>query len=129
MTLRYIGTVAWIGLITVTAALCYATVAGHFHTDGAALLRNPWGLAAVVDIYVGFALFSCWVAWRESRVIRALTWIVLIALGGNFVSAVYVLIALRSSGGDFEAFWHGPRYEDLRSGQRNRAIQSKEQWK
>lgn len=126
MNLRYIRTVAWIGLLTISAALCYAMVVGHFYTDGARLLENPWGLATVIDIYVGFALFSCWVAWRESHVTKALVWIVLIMLGGNLVSAVYVLNALRSSRGNFEVFWHGTRNEGGVPEQRLRPIESRD---
>ena len=108
VNLRHITAVAWIGLLAMSATLCYALAAGHFSTDGRRLLENPWGFATVVDVYLGFALFSCWVAWRETRVTRAVIWIVLIMLGGNLVSAIYVLIALRSSGGSITHFWHGP---------------------
>jgi hypothetical protein len=88
-------------------ALCYALAAGQFHIDVSRLLENPWGFATVVDVYVGFALFSCWVVWREARVTRAIAWVVLIMLGGNLVSALYLLVALRSSRGSFDHFWHG----------------------
>lgn len=107
VNLRYITAVAWVGLLAMSGALCYALAAGNFHTDGSRLLENPWGFATVVDVYVGFALFSCWVVWRETRVTRAVIWVVLIALGGNLVSAIYVLIALRSSRGSITHFWHG----------------------
>lgn len=106
--LRYINAVAWGGLLAMSGALCYALVAGQFHTDGSRLLENPWGFATVVDVYVGFALFSCWVVWREPSVTRAVVWVVLVMLGGNLVSAIYVLIVLRSSRGSISHFWHGP---------------------
>lgn len=105
--LRPIALVAWTGLLTISAALVYALAAGDFYTDASELLENPWGLATIVDIYVGFALFSCWVAWREGSVVKASVWVVAIALGGNLVSAIYVLVALRESRGDIESFWHG----------------------
>ena len=108
MNLRYITAVAWIGLLAMSGAFCYALATGHFYSDGGRLLENPWGFATVVDVYVGFALFSCWVVWRETSVTRAVVWTVLIALGGNLVSAIYVLIALRSSRGNIIHFWHGP---------------------
>lgn len=110
---RYITAVAWLGLLAMSGALCYALAVGHFHTDGSRLLENPWGFATVVDVYVGFALFSCWVAWRETHVTRAVTWIVLIMLGGNLVSVIYVLIALRSSRGCIAGFWHGARNDQM----------------
>ena len=109
--LRRIAVVAWIGLLTISAAFVYALLTGDFYTDGSALLENPWGVATIVDIYVGFALFSCWVAWREASITRASLWIIAIALAGNLVSAIYVLVALRESRGDVETFWHGSRNE------------------
>lgn len=107
MTLRYVSTVAWTGLATVTAALIYAHVAGHIATDWAKLIENPLGVATLVDVYVGFAFFSCWILWREARLTMALLWIALIMLGGNLVSALYVLVALRASNGVVENFWLG----------------------
>lgn len=125
-SLRYITAVAWIGLLAMSGALVYALAAGHFYDDGSKLLANPWGFATVVDVYVGFALFVCWVAWRETRITRAITWIVLIMLGGNLVSAVYVLVALRSSKGSIAHFWHGPRHEDVGAGRAFQPIHSRD---
>ena len=113
MNLRYISAAAWIGLLVMSGAFCYAFAAGQFYADGSRLLENPWGVATVVDVYVGFALFSCWVAWRETRFTKAIAWIVLIMLGGNLVSAIYVLIALRSSRGSITRFWHGPDHGEI----------------
>ena len=127
MNLRYITAIAWIGLLAMSGALCYALAAGHFYVDGSRLLKDPWGLATVVDVYVGFALFSCWVAWRETRVTKTVIWIVLIMLGGNLVSAIYVLSALRSSRGRVEHFWHGPGCEDIGPVPVLQPIQSKDQ--
>ena len=90
-------------------ALVYAVAAGQFRVDGLRLLDNPWGLATLVDVYVGFALFSCWVVWREARLHKALAWITLILVGGNLVSSLYVLAALHGSKGNVMAFWRGSR--------------------
>lgn len=123
--LRYVTAVAWIGLLSVSAALCYALVAGNFHLDGASLLENPWGVATLVDIYVGFALFSCWIAWREPRLISAIAWIALVMMGGNLVSTVYVLVALRSSGGNIQIFWHGKEHVTPKAESGVQAIESR----
>ncbi len=109
MNLRYVSIIAWIGFATVFIAVLYATVAGQFSIDGPRLLQNPWGVATLIDIYVGFALFSCWVFWRETRLEKAALWIVLILIAGNIASTVYVLIALHGSRGSVETFWLGPR--------------------
>jgi hypothetical protein len=117
VNLRYITAVAWIGLLAMAGALCYALAAGQFYTDGSRLLENPWGFATVVDVYVGFALFSCWIAWRETHITRVFIWVALVMLGGNLVSALYVLIVLRSSRGSIAHFWHGSEhaYQPIRT--------------
>ena len=110
MTLRYVSTIAWTGFATVSVALIYAFTNGHFATDWAKLVDNPLGLATLIDVYVGFALFSCWILWREARLAVALPWIALLALGGNLVSPLYVLAALHTSNGNIEEFWLGSKY-------------------
>ena len=106
-SLRFAHTVAWAGLAALSASLVYALVAGHFSADAGLLLANPWGLATLIDVYVGFALFSCWIVWREKHKGRAAAWVVLVAATGNIASTIYVLLALRESGDNVESFWHG----------------------
>lgn len=127
VNLRYVTAVASFGLVAVSAAIGYALAVGHFRADGSTLLENPWGLATLVDIYVGFALFSCWVAWREPTLPRSLLWIGAIMLGGNVVSAIYVLLAARSSRGDLSLFWHGSNHDHLFIGSEPVRIPSKEE--
>jgi len=115
MTLRYVGAIAWAGLATVSVALLYAFTKGHFATDWEALVDNPYGLATLIDVYVGFALFSCWIFWREARPAKALLWIAMLAVGGNLVSTLYVLTALHASKGVVEKFWLGSKYRNSRA--------------
>lgn len=117
MTLRYVSTIAWTGLATVSVALIYAFLTGHFATDWPRLVGNPLGLATLVDVYVGFALFSCWILWREARLTTALLWVAMLLVGGNLVSTLYVLIALRASNGNVEAFWLGSRHRNSKIGE------------
>lgn len=122
VSLRNVRNVAWAGFLSMSIALVYAFAAGQFRVDGLKLLDNPWGLATLVDIYVGFALFSCWVVWRETTAKKALMWIALIIVGGNLVSTLYVLIALHESKGNVEAFWHGSRWDSRPSGMNHETI-------
>lgn len=109
MTLRSVRTIAWMGLVALSTALVYALVSGHFSDDAALLLANPWGLATLVDVYVGFALFSCWIVWREQCRRRAILWVLLVLATGNIASTLYVLLALHASRNDVESFLHGAR--------------------
>jgi len=112
VTLRYVRTVAWTGLAVVSVALVYGFAAGQMATDWPGLVGNPLGLATLIDAYVGFALFSCWIVWRETRLTVGALWVMFVLIGGNFVSALYVLVALHVSGGEVEAFWLGARYRN-----------------
>ena len=95
--------------IVMAGALAYGATVGDLWAEGGALVDMPWGLVSLIEIYVGLTLFACWVVWREASRVKAATWLVAAALGGNIVSCVYVLIALRGAHGDAEAFWMGAR--------------------
>jgi hypothetical protein len=69
----------------------------------------PWGIVSLVDLYVGFALFSGWIVFRERSWPRSLIWIALVMVLGFFTASLYVLLALRSSAGDWRRFWMGER--------------------
>jgi hypothetical protein len=107
MTLAKI--IAWLGLLAMTAALVYGFTVGDFSTDGSALLSNPWGLVSMVDLYVGFVLFSGWIVYRENSLITAVIWVILMMVLGFFTGALYTLIALYTSRGNWQRFWLGSK--------------------
>jgi len=110
--------IAWLGLLAMTAVLLNGFINGNFGEDGSALLANPWGLVSLVDLYVGFALFSVWIAFRETNVIAAIFWILLMMVLGFFTGSLYMLIALYQSKGDWLTFFLGKRKETLLSAQK-----------
>lgn len=97
------------GLLAMTAVLVYGFSAGDFLGEGAKLLSMPWGIVSLVDLYVGFALFSGWIAFREKAWLPAAIWILLMMVLGFWTGALYTLIALQTSGGDWKRFWYGKR--------------------
>ncbi len=107
--MRYAKLLSACGIIAMTAALIYGFTVGDFGSDGAQLLRNPWGAVSMVDLYTGFALFSAWIVFREDSFWRALAWVVLVMVLGFFTASVYVFLALQASGGDWARFWMGKR--------------------
>jgi len=107
--------IAWLGLIAMTAALLNGFINGNFGQDGGELLANPWGVVSFVDLYVGFALFSIWIAIREKNVFLAVIWIILMMVLGFFTGSVYVLLALYSSKGDWGTFLLGTRKAEVLS--------------
>jgi hypothetical protein len=104
--------IAALGVLSMTAVLVYGFTAGDFSTDGGELLRNPWGVVSLVDLYVGFSLFSLWIIYREGSPVRSLIWVALMLTLGFFTGALYTLLALWKSEGSWERFWQGSRYSN-----------------
>ncbi len=98
---------AWLGVIAMTAVLIYGFTVGNFSEDGAKILSNPWGIVSLVDLYVGFTLFSIWIVYREKSPIAAGIWVILMMTLGFFTGALYTLLALTRSEGDWKQFWMG----------------------
>lgn len=101
--------ISLICLLAMTAALIYGFTVGDFLEDGAQLLSNPWGIVSIVDLYVGFILFSGWIIYREKSGFRSILWIFFMMTLGFFTGALYTFIALQTSSGDWRRFWMGNR--------------------
>jgi hypothetical protein len=109
--MRVAKVVALLGVLAMGAILIYAFVIGDFAGEGSVLLSMPWGIVSLVDLYVGFILFSGWIAYRERSVARSIVWIILVMILGFFTASLYTLVALQTSGGDWRRFWMGRRWE------------------
>jgi hypothetical protein len=101
--------IALLGLLAMTGILIYGFTVGDFASEGAKLLAMPWGIVSLVDLYVGFALFSCWIVFREKALLPSLIWVVLMMVLGFWAGALYTFIALQTSGGDWQRVWFGKR--------------------
>ena len=110
--MRIAKAVAVLGAVAMGAALIYGFTVGDFGGEGSVLLSMPWGIVSLVDVYVGFILFSGWIVFREKSVLRSAVWVALVMILGNFTASVYVLIALLSSRGDWRRFWMGNRLNE-----------------
>jgi hypothetical protein len=100
------------GILAMTGILAYAFIVGNFTQEGNRLLAMPWGIVSLVDLYVGFILFSCWIVYREKAVLPSVIWVVLMMVLGFWTGALYTFIALQTSGGNWRRFWIGKRYQD-----------------
>src|SRR5512136_2472074 len=98
MTMKIAKLVALAGLLAMTVVLVYGFTVGSFSAEGSRLLAMPWGIVSLVDLYVGFALFSIWIVFREKAWLPALTWVILMMVLGFWAGALYTLIALQTSG-------------------------------
>jgi hypothetical protein len=101
--------VAFLGTIAMGFTLIYGFNAGTLSQDGAALVKMPWGIVSLIDVYVGFILFSGWILYREKNFFLALLLVILVMVLGNFIASGYALLALISSNGNWKKFWLGAR--------------------
>lgn len=108
--------IAALGTLAMGGVIAYAFAAGDFSGEGTLLLSMPWGIVSMVDLYVGFILFSGWIVYREKSAVRSVVWVVLMMVLGNFTASVYALIALFTCQGDWKRFWLGNRAEDCLAG-------------
>ncbi|MFL7890955.1 MAG: DUF1475 family protein [Anaerolineales bacterium] len=107
--------VSLLGVLAMTVVLIYGFVMGDFLIDGAQLLSNPWGIVSLVDLYVGFTLFSGWIIYREKSVLRSIFWVFFMMTLGFFTGALYTFIALQTSDEDWSRFWMGKRVVNTRA--------------
>ena len=107
--MKIVTIIALLGLLAMGGIIAYAFIAGDFAAEGGVLLAMPWGIVSMVDLYVGFTLFSCWIVYREQSLARSIVWVFLMMTLGSFTACLYTLLALRSSGGDWQRFWMGNR--------------------
>ncbi len=103
--------VALLGVIAMSLALANGFINGDFSGEGSLLLGMPWGIISLVDLYVGFTLFSGWIIYREGWTLSAAIWVLLMMVLGFFTGALYTFLALQSSGGDWRKFWLGRNAE------------------
>jgi hypothetical protein len=101
--------IALLGLLAMTAVLIYGFTVGDFATEGKQLLSMPWGIVSMVDLYVGFILFSGWIVYREKSTLRSVVWVILMMVLGFWTASLYTLIALQTSDKSWKRFWLGNR--------------------
>ncbi|NTW24396.1 MAG: DUF1475 family protein [Lentimicrobium sp.] len=102
--------IAITGTFIMFFTLAYGFIAGDFFKEGSILFSMAWGKVSLIDVYIGFFLFSAWVLYREEKWITALLWIISIMILGNFVTCLYATIALYTSGDNFKRFWLGHHF-------------------
>lgn len=105
--MRLAKIITWIGLFAMTFGLINGFINGDFINDGKELLSNPWGIMSMIDLYVGFTLFSMWIFYREKNIFKSLVWSILMMVLGFFTACVYVLIALYKSKENWDRFLKG----------------------
>jgi len=101
--------VSLLGIIAMSGIIINGFVVGDFASEGSKLLEMPWGIVSLVDLYVGFTLFSGWIIYREKSLVRSVIWVFLMMTLGFFTGSLYAYLALNKSKGDWKIFWLGDR--------------------
>lgn len=101
------------GTLIMFFTLAYGFIEGDFFKEGSILFSIAWGKVSLIDVYIGFFLFSAWVLYREEKLMTAILWILSIMVLGNFITCLYATIALYNSGEDFKQFWLGKHKKSL----------------
>jgi hypothetical protein len=107
--MRLPAALAVLGAAAMTCVILWAAASGDGGAQLAALLALPWGVVSLVDLYVGFSLFSGWIWFRERSSAVAAAWTVAMMCLGFAAGSAYALLALRASRGDWARFWLGAR--------------------
>ena len=125
--------VSFLGVLSMTTVLIYGFTVGDFFGEGSQLASMPWGIVSLVDLYVGFILFSGWIIYREKSVVRIIIWVFFMMTLGFFTGALYTFIALQTSAGDWQRHRSACRVlrqapaPPLMAAQRRRQLSSKHQ--
>ena len=98
-----------LGALVMAAIIAYAFAVGDFAAEGAILTSLPWGIVSLVDLYVGFSLFSIWIVYREKSLPIAILWIVAVMTLGALAISLYAFLALQASKGNPQKFFMGHR--------------------
>ena len=85
--LALLGLVLW-------AAVAMQDLHGAFLDQFAVLTTLPWGVAALVDLYVGFVLFATLVFLTERSWLVAALWAAPVFILGNIWAALWFVIRL-----------------------------------
>jgi hypothetical protein len=106
---RGVTILALIGFLIMLVSITMAFIVGDFSSEGGLILSLAWGKVSLIDVYIGFIIFSGWIVYRERSIGRALFWVIFMMIFGNMTACLYILIALRQSRGDWSRFWMGQR--------------------
>jgi hypothetical protein len=101
--------ISWIGVGAMILVLYYGFTEGSFFSDGGMILDNPWGIVSMVDLYVGFTIFSMWIYFREESKLVSISWIAAMMIFGFLTGSLYVALNIGRSKGDWNRFFMGWR--------------------
>ncbi|MDA3963272.1 MAG: DUF1475 family protein [Planctomycetota bacterium] len=91
------GSACGLALIGLIVSIVRGMNHGPITTAVADMAANPWGLATLIDVYIGLAMVAVWLWCVERRLGPRLIWIPLLFVLGNVVTLLVLLLRLRHS--------------------------------
>jgi uncharacterized protein DUF1475 len=98
-----------LGFIVMAIGIAYALIQGNFFDELEIMRSLPWFHLSMLDLYIGFFLFSGWILYRERTLVQAVVWIILLLSLGNLIASLYAVVALVRSRRNWQRFWMGVR--------------------
>ena len=102
-----------LGTVIMAISIIYGFVMGDFTEEGSILLSMIWGKITMIDIYIGFLIFSAWIIYRENHIGRSLIWFIFMMVLGSFTACLYLYLNFRNSRGNWKKFWYGHRLKSF----------------
>jgi hypothetical protein len=101
--------ISGLSIVGLAFGLLYGFIWGDFLEEGKILLSISWGIFTLIDIYVAFIAFCCWIIYREKSALWSTLWVIFVLVLGSFAISVYIFVALLRSKNDWQLFWHWKR--------------------
>jgi energy-converting hydrogenase Eha subunit H len=79
-----------LGALVMIGAIVWAFGLAPFWPSVAEMMRNPWGVVTVIDLYLGFLVFAIVIARFETNRAIAVAMIAALPLLGNVVSLAWL---------------------------------------
>lgn len=110
--MKKIKPIYYLCAIAMIIALGNVFINGNFGLEGAALLRNNWGIMSLVDLYAGIIIFSTWIVFREKNILKIILLLIAMLFFGFLTASLYILYNIYKSEGDWVKFFLGSRREE-----------------
>lgn len=78
--------------VILVALIIRAALTADFFASFAAVAANPWGLVGLVDLYLGFVMWTVVMVALDGRSLEALVWVIALWILGNVAGALWLIL-------------------------------------
>jgi hypothetical protein len=82
--------------LIIWASMNSGSLHGSIFDQGGVIMSLPWGIVAMADLYIGFAIFSVVIFLSEKTWTRGLLWSLPLFVLGNVWAAFWLVLRLPS---------------------------------